>query len=60
MTTTAAAPCAACGRAVPVEDVDENTCFGCNAVICERHRGDPWGSHAPEDHLSDEDDDDDD
>jgi hypothetical protein len=50
--STPSVPCDLCGDATDREDC---YCSGCESYICERHPGDPWGSHDPMDHVEDED-----
>lgn len=50
------APCFNCHVEVSFADYQ---CYGCGAVVCERCDATvAYGSHAPEDHLESEDDDD--
>ncbi len=42
----------------PAGPLDEDFfCYGCNEFICEDHTGEPLGSHDPEDHLDEFEDD---
>jgi hypothetical protein len=50
MTVAAEYRCALCQRVIPAENVEEQHCPGCNALICPMHPSDPWGQHEPDDH----------
>ena len=42
------------------DNLDEDSlCSGCGKHVCDRHPGDPWGNHDPEDHLDNPDEGDD-
>jgi hypothetical protein len=43
--------CDLCERVVPRDEVDSHRCEGCGAVV----RDEPYGEHAPEDHIGPDD-----